>query len=205
MKYLRFGEIPASGKSINFLKMTYEQQAEYTYFAENGDYDHAFEIVPEDAFEAGLSVFEKGKNGMPVLPNLQSVTTLLARLDCVIWEVSGDEIARGNDGEPLITNVKIEKKRRIRKAELVDLALSTLLANFKNVEYSEERNCNDNTLLSFCVEQKVNMRTGEKINIYADVDGKDWVKMPSRMEYTFNGWTFSDPVENFDVKQGIKR
>lgn len=205
MKYLRFGEIPKGGRSVNYLKLTYETNEDFTYDLRIGDIEGAFEKIPKDAYEVGLSVFEIDQNRMPILSNLQLVSSLLSRLDDGIYEVSGVKVGDGNDGEPLISLSEIEKKRRIGKEKLVDHVLSTLLANFKTAEYDRQDDCGDNKLFSFYVQKKINKKTGEKVSIWDDTDGEEWVNMPAYTEYKFNGWTFSHPVDGFDVNMGIKR
>lgn len=204
MKYLRLGEIPKSGKSINFLKMTIRQQEDFTFFCQNGDMDEAFECVPESAYEAGLSVFEMNGKNMPVLSNLQLITSLLSRIDDVIYEVSGEEIGKGNDGEPLIRNVKVEKKMQISKEKMLDYILSVLSTNFHSVSFNKNDNNNENKIGNFFAEYKINKRTGEKVSIWEKTEGDDWVNIPAYTEYTFNGWTFSNPVDGFETNLGIR-
>lgn len=206
MRYLRFGEIPKSGKSVNFFKLTNEQNEDFTYMLKVGEVERAFtECVPSEAYEDGLSVFEMDKNGMPVLSNMQLITSLLARLDGVVYEVSGDEVSRGNDGEPLISNAKIEKKRRINKEKLLDYVLKILLSNFKNAEYDKNSGFGENKIFKFYAEYKINKKTGEKVSFWEKTTGENWVNVPPYTEYTFNGWTFSNPVDGFETKLGIKR
>lgn len=205
MRYLRFGEIPKDGKSVNFLKLTSSQNEDFTYACEVGSYEEALADLPEDAFETGLSVFEMGENGLPELGNLQLVNSMLARLDSKIYEVSGEQVGTGNDGEPLIEVEKVEKKRRISREKLINHAISTLCRNFKNSEFSGNSEDSDCHLHSFYIEQKININTGEKASIWNDAQGDEWVNMPPYREYATCGWTFSNPVDGFDVNLGIKR
>lgn len=205
MRYLRFGQIPESGRSVNFLKMSFEEQEDFNWFRKNGDIERAFSCVPDNAYELGVSVFEMNDEGMPILQNLQLVNSLLFRLDNVIYEVTGEEVAKGNDDEPLIANIKIEKKRYIKKEKLLDLVLSILLTNFRNAKYNKEDDFGENRISEFHLEQKVNKKTGEKVQIWEETEGSDWVPVPLVKEYTFNGWTFSNPVSSFSVNLGIKR
>lgn len=166
MRYLRFGEIPKNGKSVNFLKLTNEQNEDFTYACEVGSYEKALAELPEEAFEAGLSVFEIDENGMPKLDNLQLVSSMLIRADAPIYEISGDVVGIGNDGEPLIEVEKVEKKRRISKEKLINHAVSTLCKNFKNAEFVGNSDDSECHLRSFYVEKKINIKTGEKVSIW---------------------------------------
>ena len=174
---MRFGKIPPSGKSINFFKMTNEENENFTYALEIGEIEQAFEMVPEDAFETGLSVFDVNDNGMPELPNMQLITSLLGRLDDTVYIVSGEEIERGNDGEPLIVFDKIECEKAIDKKEMLDYVITLLKSNFENYEYIEEENYNSNQVF------------------YFNVNGGEWC---------FNGWTFRNPKNGFDATIGTR-
>ena len=205
MRYLRFGEIPKNGKSVNFLKLTSSQNEDLTYACEFGSYEEALAELPEEAFEAGLSVFEIDENGMPKLNNLQLVSSMLARLDATVYGVSREEVGAGNDEEPLVKVEKVDKKRRISRDNLINHAISTLCKNFKNAEFGGNSDDSDCRLHSFYVEQKINIKTGERVSIWEDAQGDEWIKMPPYREYTACGWTFSNPVDGFDVELGIRR
>ena len=176
-KFLRFGKIPSSGKSINFFKMTNEENENFTYNLEIGEIEQAFEMVPEYAYEAGLSVFDVSDNGMPYLPNMQLITSLLGRLDDTAYIVSGQEIERGNDGEPLIVFDKIECEKNIDKKEMMDYVISILKSKFDYFEYNEEENYNSNQVF------------------YFNANGGEWC---------LNGWTFKKPKNGFDATIGAK-
>lgn len=183
MKCLRFGEIPKNCKSVNFLKLTNVQSEDFTYACEVGSYEEALANLPEEAFESGLSVFEIDENGLPKLSNLQLVSSMLARLDAPIYEISGEQVGTGNDGEPLVEVEKVEKKRRVSMEKLINHAISTLCRNFKNAEFSGNADASDCFLHSFYVEQKINVKTGEKVSIWEETSGNEWVKMPPHREY----------------------
>lgn len=204
MPYLRFGNIPKNEKSINFLKIPFSKSEDFTFLLKNGDTEKAFSIIPDEALESGVSVFQMDENRMPVLSSLRLVTALLSRLGEPIFEVEGTEVNHGNDAEPLIQNITVLKRRRVTKEKLLDLALTTLLQNFKNATYDPNRNTRENTIFTHNVEYKINKKTGEKVSRYQHTEGNDWVKMPPYHEYTFNGWTFSDPVDTFDTSLGYR-
>ncbi len=196
-KYLRFGQIPISGKSVNFFKLTNEQNENFTHLCNSGAIAEAFAELPENAFEAGISAFEMDANGMPALNNIQLVKALLARLNEQIYEISGERAEVGNSGEPLIVGAKIEKRREINKAKLLDHALACLLQNFRSAQYNAADDHGSNQVLEFYQEYKANKKTGEKVSVYEQAQGDDWVKLPPIKEYTFNGWTFADPIDGF--------
>ena len=199
-KYLRFGEIPKNGKSVNFLKMSFSQGEDFTFFCENGDMEQAYERVPEDAYEAGVSVFKMNENRLPVLNNLQLINSLLGRINEPVYEILGKEIATGQDGEPVVTDFEIIKKRRIKKECLLDYVLEILLKNFKSAHYDKSAATQDEKVFHFYAEYKVNKVTGEKISKWEKTSGDEWVNVPPVDEYVFRGWTFSNPVEGFNVR-----
>ncbi|MGN0345918.1 MAG: hypothetical protein ACI4DU_01400 [Lachnospiraceae bacterium] len=202
-KYLRLGEIPESGRSINFLKLTFEQNEDFTHDLDCGNVKQAFSSIPEYAYEDGLSVFDMDNDGMPVLSNLQLVSSLLARINEVAYIVTGEEIKKGNDGEPLIKLEKNDGVKDIDKDMLIEYVLSVLKHNFSDKSYKSEDDHGSNKLFHFFAEYKVNKKTGEKLSRWAKTKGKDWEILPGVDEYTFNGWTFSNPVDGFDAKLGM--
>lgn len=129
MKFLRFGKIPESGKSINFLKMTNDQVDNFSFCVDIGDMEQAYEYVPVDAFEPGLSVFRVSQDGFPVLENMRQVFSVCARLEEPMYSVTGEEVEEGNDGEPLISIEGVEFIESI-KEWLSDIVQSTLRRNF---------------------------------------------------------------------------
>lgn len=178
MKYLRFGKIPEIGKSINFFKMTNQQVEDFTFCIEIDDIEQAYKYVPTEAYEIGLSAFEMNSDGFPVINNMRSILSLCARLEEPIFLVDGEKVGEGNDGEPLITAENVEPIE-IEKEELIDLILKTLKRNFKIANYNSRDDFGDNMVFDFHI--------GDKI------------------EYCFNGWTFSDPVNGFATSIGFAK
>ena len=70
--YMRLGEIPTDGRSVNFLKMTSSQKDAFHDSDIKGADTRA--DIPEECKEGGVSVFEIGKDGMPVFENLRQVS-----------------------------------------------------------------------------------------------------------------------------------
>ena len=75
--YIRLGEIPTDGRSVNFLKMTSSQKDAFHYADIEGSDARA--DIPEECKECGLSVFVTGKDGMPVFENLRQVSSFCCR------------------------------------------------------------------------------------------------------------------------------
>ena len=122
MKAIRFGEIPNSGKSLNYLKLTADQrsdvsemdhanlESEIRYFIENVN---SWKRVDYDSlWECGVSVFEE-ENGLPAIRNIKQSRSLKNRIGDVIYLVEGERVGTGEDGEPLMsitsaTKIEIE-------------------------------------------------------------------------------------------------
>ena len=83
-KYIRFGEIPKCGKSVNFINLSFDESAGFNYEVEQGNIDEAYSLIPPDTLEGGISVFDCNSDGL-ILSNLRLVKSLLARLDSAIY------------------------------------------------------------------------------------------------------------------------
>lgn len=131
MKAIRFGEIPNSGKSLNYLKLTADQrsdvsemdhanlESEIRYFIENVN---SWKRVDYDGlWECGVSVFEE-ENGLPVIRNERQSKSLKNRIGDTIYLVEGERVGTGEDGEPLI-NITSATKIEIDKAVLESLLM----------------------------------------------------------------------------------
>ena len=175
-KFLRLGRIPRNGKSVNFLKMTNDQTDNFSFCADMGDMEQAYEYVPAGAFEPGLSVFRVSQDGFPVLENMRQVFSVCARLEEPMYSVTGEEVGEGNDGEPLISIEGVEFIESI-KEWLSDIVQFTLRRNFLNAHYDKSMDFRSDEIHVFCRE--------------------------GREEFCFNGWTFSNPVPGFDASTGI--
>lgn len=127
-QYIRFGDIPKDGRSINYFKLTYEQQNVLDY-----------EDYPNEVKEVGLSVFEI-KDNKPLLDNLQLITTLHARIkdNYKAYIVVGNEIAKGNDNEPLLSNVEIIGEYLYTKNEMYEYILSILKTKYLSYKDTNE-------------------------------------------------------------------
>lgn len=204
--YLRFGEIPKNEKSVNFLKMSCYKNEDFSSFLDCNEYEEALDCLDEEHFENGVSVFKKDVDGLPFLGNLMQISSLLARIDNKkIFEIEADMVGEGNDGEPLVKNIKIIKQRKISKDVLLKKVLKTLIRNFKTcVKNNKEQNLHDVQIFPFYKNYMyVNINTGERKE-YVKNQGTEWIKMPPYVDYCFMDWRFSCPVDNFDTRLGIK-
>ena len=130
MKAIRFGEIPKSGKSLNYMKLTPDQrsdvsemdhanlESEIRYFIEN--VNSWKRVNFDELLEEGVSVFEE-ENGIPIIRNEQQAKSLKNRIGDVIYMVEGDRVGTGQDGEPLL------KITSAAKIEIDDRVLQSLL------------------------------------------------------------------------------
>lgn len=117
-KYIRLGEIPDCERSLNYLKINYDQQEDIRW-SDKQPFDAAEwckkncnswkNVDIEAIFEPGVSVFEMDDNGNPVLNNeaLSSSWNVRKEQEKPCYVVTGDVVGIGQDGEPLLKNVKI--------------------------------------------------------------------------------------------------
>lgn len=131
MKYIRFGEIPKSGKSLNYMKLTGDQRNDVAWM-DHSNLENEIRFVIENTrswhnvdydslWEAGVSVFEES-NGLPVIRNAEQSRSLKNRIGDVIYLVEGERVGTGEDGEPLI-NITSTTKIDIDKAVLESLLM----------------------------------------------------------------------------------
>lgn len=109
MSFIRFGEIPPGERSINFMKMSFAVNEDFTYECENFGAEFAYSRVDEKYLECGVSVFEIDDNGKPIALNdgLKKALDFRLKEKCVCYLVDGDVVGYGHDGEPLLRNIKI--------------------------------------------------------------------------------------------------
>lgn len=201
MKYIRFGEIPKNGKSVNFLKMNGNEREDFTYWIRTGNIECAYESISEDKFEKGLSVFELGSDGMPVLENLKMISSLAIRTGENAYIVEGERVGTGNDGEPLVEVEKVEKVELDQK-ELRNHIIETLKRNFEKAEYKRNDEAEYSGVYKFYNEYKVNKKTGEKVLWLEKTNWKEY-ELLSEYEYVYGEWSFRNPKNGFDTKLGL--
>lgn len=133
-KYMRFGNIPTSERSINFLALTFEQNEDLTEdIIMNNEEDPAgylewlveaankglrdrkwTKVNLNEAIENGVSAFEMDENGNAIADNEQLKKDLEFRMKetgaCYI--ITGEETGKGKSGEPLLKNIQIIEKIR---------------------------------------------------------------------------------------------
>lgn len=207
-KYFRLGEIPKNERSIAFNKMTFDQVDSVSCLLDTGELEQAYAEVPKDALEPGVSVFDLDGDDCPNLNNIRLVRSFCARLGGgkdflgkVIaphsaYIVSGDEVARGHDGEPLIRNVRILEKLDTDPEVLLTYAVSVMKENFGFAEQGERL---DSSRQLYVFYLKVNRITGEKV-LRWEASGDEWERL-QYTEYVLGGWSFRDPLnDNFAEK-----
>ena len=111
-RYMRYGEIPPNERSVNFRKLSLSNNSDFTWTMDNYGAKSAYDMVPEKALEAGVSVFELDENDNPVIDSEELKSDLEFRINekAICYLVTGDRVGTGVDGEPLIKNIKILKK-----------------------------------------------------------------------------------------------
>lgn len=200
-KYFRFGEIPNGERSIDFLKLSFEQREDFGWAMENLGTDAAYsEYVPEKALENGISVFDIARNGFPTLKNLRQANSLALRIGCAAFIVFGNESGTGCDGEPLIKDAKIEKERKFTEDELKKRILSYLSRNFMLVVPPKKQIPeNQYKIYKFYEEKQVNLKTGEIKDCLCGMVDPGFQKIPGHTYFVFCGWEFHFPANNFNA------
>lgn len=143
-KYIRFGSIPTSGRSLNYIKLTADQRRDFSDLLDDGRTpEEAYKIAREyyngwnninidDILENGISAFNADENGLPVIQNMTQAQSLAVRIDKQAYILTGEESGTGQDGEPLLVNVA---------AKEVDIPIDSLInviINFLSSVYSRK-------------------------------------------------------------------
>lgn len=159
-KFIRFGSIPASEKSLNYIKLTKDQRDDISSFIEEGKapYEAALlcsklfrsweNVSIDEVFEPGISAFYADENGLPILENMDQAQSLANRIGKDAFILSGDEVNKGQDGEPLVVNIKAEKTS-IQDYTLQNVVIDYLSRNYERVETNKDMNGNQNEIYEF--------------------------------------------------------
>ena len=174
--YIRFGELPEGGKSINFYKATFEQQ-------DRGKY-------PDDVRENGISVFAMA-DGLPLLTNLELAKSLHARVGAAAYIVDGIETGTGADGEPLLADVRIVSEYTYAPAEMYSLVIAYLRANYTEIGGKGS----GSFMGTFYRETKRNTKTGEVIDMFKDYGAPGYEKLKPYHVISCNGIEFKEERE----------
>lgn len=102
--YIRFCKIPHDERSYNFMR---------------------------NRKEIGVSVFKADTNNMPILENVEQAKSLWARLNRRHYLVTGNVVGVGQDGEPLLQNVRVVRRLRLDRTNLENLITATFERLFK--------------------------------------------------------------------------
>ena len=129
--FIRFGQVPEEGRSINWKALSFRQQSSVTYSLRMGDSieeaiwkEFAFtgDEEPVGLWEAGISAFRADENGLPMIENEDLRKSLEARIGDELFAIDADEIGTGADGEPLLANIRKIEKIQIGEEILRELA-----------------------------------------------------------------------------------
>ena len=176
--FLRFGNAPAEGKSINFLKLTTEQRQDVMDMVSDGSTpEEAVKFLKanlnswanvnvDELYEEGLSVFVADKDGLPKLENLQQARSMASRIDKPLYSVQGTQIGTGQDGEPLLKKYKMTNMS-VQKSALQNKILSSLKNNYLETSGKFDKNGDPHQILSF-----TDWNTGEKSVVYMGIEFK---------------------------------
>ena len=145
--YIRFGKIPTSEQSINYMSLSYdamdslrddeELTPELAKWLKENDRDWR-KVNLDNLFEKGVSVFKADSKGMPIIDNMKQLISLSERVDKDIYSVKGKEVGTGRDDEPLLKNVKSQQVK-LTQQQLENHIINTLKKNFKTVEGKLDR------------------------------------------------------------------
>lgn len=102
--YIRFCKVPQDEKSWNFMR---------------------------NRKEIGVSVFKADENNMPILENAEQAKSLWARLHRRHYLVTGEVVGYGQDGEPLLQNVRVVRRLRLDRSTLENLITATFERLYK--------------------------------------------------------------------------
>ena len=153
-EYIRFGEIPDNGKSVNYLKMTFSQNQNFTDALDNGlSYLDALKYAVgedniDDYLESGISVFKMDSDGLPKLENLEQIRSLISRLNTNIYSVNGTQVGNGQDNEPTVSVIS-STKLSITKTALVNKIEKVLAQNYSTVIQGDGDTATDNKIFTF--------------------------------------------------------
>lgn len=156
----------------------------------------------ENDYEIGVSVFDENLS----LSNLRLISSLAVRIGQKAYIVEGEEVGIGNDGEPLIVNVKIIEEFKYSNEQLSNHIFFTLLRVFNIV--TGDRDTNNVCFSEFFKEYKKCSKCGGIIQdfkaMFENCCGK-WEDGPKEHYFVFNNLEFRNPVEGFDITLGHKK
>lgn len=130
--------------------------------------DAAYDLIPEYALEYGVSCF-KMVNGFPEITNIRLATSLAERIGENVFAIDGTVVGIGLDGDPLVS-VEASTQMEINSVAIMKHIFDVLKNNFRVVKKETDKP-SDHKVHHFCIDEKE--------------------------EYTFCGYTFSDPKNGF--------
>lgn len=177
-QYVRFGYIPKSGRSLNYLKLTGNQRETISDLISDGrtpeeSVSFACEnfrdfkgIKPDDLFEDGISVFNATPDGKPIIENRTQAESLANRIGQNIFLLTGEEVGTGQDGEPLISNIS-GRQILISDEILQDVIIDFLKSTHETMSGEKDHESNQTKIYSF-----TDFRTNEKETVYMGISFK---------------------------------
>lgn len=181
-EFIRFGQIPANGKSIVWYRLTLDEQHDINYSLkytcstlEDALRENHIDTERKNLWEDGLSVFALDEDGMPRIDNLQQAVSLASRIDDTPYIVTGTQTSTGTDNEPI---VKVDAVRTacVNRADLVEKIERVLKEKYQTIN-DEPMMMSDN-------------------RIYCYFNSEKYV-------VTYQGKEYTDPVEGWNTQLGI--
>lgn len=129
-KYIRFGEIPPNGKSIDFIKLSSDDNEYFSWCLKNYGVNDAYKSIPEHCFEDGVSAFEF-VDDLPLCGSIDLLKSLACRINDPAYLLVGDKVGEGRDCEPLI-KINSFEPIAIDSKELIEYITNQLKSMYPN-------------------------------------------------------------------------
>jgi hypothetical protein len=145
IKAIRFGAIPPNGKSINFIKLSSDDNEYFSWCLKAYGVNDAYESIPEHCFEDGVSAFEF-VDELPLCGSIDLLKSLACRINKPAYLLIGDKVGEGRDGEPLIRIDSFEPIE-IDQDKLIEYITEQLKWLYPN--HTEDTTAGTDRILSF--------------------------------------------------------
>lgn len=192
MNFIRFGAIPESGKSVNFMKLNFAQAEEFAQDLKFYGYESAIRGIPGEALESGVSCFLADSENLPILENVKQANSLAIRIGASAYMVSGEIVGTGEDGEPLV-DVSSAEKIEISKETLIGVILS-----FLKKSYAKCAPAPTYSLQISKSERNLEIDKLGNVKEYYTFLDKGYKHLRTERSVTFAGCKFSEPITGSD-------